>query len=209
MKKKTKKHGLGWWLFISWWWYPIKWIFFSIPAAIIRAIWKTATSPKSAPKIKTPKQSSPAAPCSATVNTYHATGMEYRMESLLRISVENTDYSKSQKSLITEGLVGERVWELEFYPHKVELIPEPDNPYDPNAIKVVVDGEHIAYIKKGSCAHLLKLIRDGRIEKIECVIGGGNFKYIQEDWDEDGESSYTLVKESIPYYVLLRITEKE
>lgn len=210
-KKTTKKHSLGWWLFIGWWWYPVKWICFSIPAFIIRTIWKAATSPKNTPKIKTttPVQNSPTAPCNATVKTYHATGMEHRLENLLSLSIENTDYSKSKKSLIEDGLIEERVWEYEFYPHNVELIPEPDNPYDPNAIKVVVDGEHVAYIKKGSCAHLLKVIREGRIEKIECIIGGGNFKYIQEDVDEDGEFSYTLVKESKPYYVWIHITEKE
>lgn len=29
-------HGFFWWLFIGWWWLPIKWIFFFLPALIIK-----------------------------------------------------------------------------------------------------------------------------------------------------------------------------
>lgn len=31
---KNKHHGLLWWLFVGWWWVPIKWIFLTIPALI-------------------------------------------------------------------------------------------------------------------------------------------------------------------------------
>ncbi len=33
-----KRHGAAWWIFIGWWWYPVKWIYFSIPVFIIRKI---------------------------------------------------------------------------------------------------------------------------------------------------------------------------
>lgn len=32
---KEKKHGLLWWLCIGWWWAPIKWFVFTVPALII------------------------------------------------------------------------------------------------------------------------------------------------------------------------------
>ena len=44
------------------------------------------------------------------------------------------------------------------------------------SIKVVIDGEHIGHIKAGSCAHLLKVIREGRIHKISCKIQLINIK---------------------------------
>ena len=221
MSKKKQKHGFFWWLFISWWWLPVKWVYFSIPAFIIRKILKALTSLKIPQKSKTAhtQPKSPAPPCDENVKTYHATGMEYRLENLLSIGIKNSEYRKSKKSLIEDGLIEEKVWEYEFYPNKVELTPEPDNPYDPNAIKVIVDGKHVAYIKKGSCAHLLKVIREGRIENIKCVIGGGNYKYIYEDdgddwedsndWEDTGEPSYTLEKDFKNYFVWLYITEKE
>lgn len=34
VKVKTKHHGLFWWLFIGFWWVPIKWMFFTLPALL-------------------------------------------------------------------------------------------------------------------------------------------------------------------------------
>lgn len=142
-----------------------------------------------------------------SIKTYKATGMQHRLESLLRLGVENADYLMSKKELVDEGLIGERVWEFDFFPSKVELIPEPDNAYDPNAIKVMVDGEHVAYIKKGSCAHLLKAIKGNRIKNIKCEIAGGRYKYISEDYSESGKEIYTLERDTAPYFVHLQVTE--
>jgi ribosomal protein S27AE len=33
---KEQHHGIFWWLLIGWWWIPIKWIFFTIPALIVK-----------------------------------------------------------------------------------------------------------------------------------------------------------------------------
>ena len=30
------KPGCVWWLFIGWWWIPVKWIFFTVPARILK-----------------------------------------------------------------------------------------------------------------------------------------------------------------------------
>jgi Zn finger protein HypA/HybF involved in hydrogenase expression len=36
---KNKHHSFLWWLFVGFWWVPIKWLVFTLPAAII-AIFK-------------------------------------------------------------------------------------------------------------------------------------------------------------------------
>lgn len=33
---KTQHHGIIWWLFIGWWWFPIKWLVFTFPAIIVK-----------------------------------------------------------------------------------------------------------------------------------------------------------------------------
>ncbi len=33
---KNKHHSIIWWLLIGWWWVLIKWIFFTIPALIVK-----------------------------------------------------------------------------------------------------------------------------------------------------------------------------
>lgn len=31
-----EKPGCMWWLFIGWWWIPVKWLFFTIPALVLK-----------------------------------------------------------------------------------------------------------------------------------------------------------------------------
>ena len=40
----------------------------------------------------------------------------------------------------------------------VDLIPEPDNPHDPNAIRVYMNGKHIGYVPKEKTAKVRKFL---------------------------------------------------
>lgn len=40
---ETKHHGCIWWTLIGWWWVSLKWIFFFLPALIIKAFSKQKT----------------------------------------------------------------------------------------------------------------------------------------------------------------------
>lgn len=33
-KVKEKKHGILWWICVGWWWIPIKWLVFTLPAIL-------------------------------------------------------------------------------------------------------------------------------------------------------------------------------
>lgn len=165
---------------------------------------KEPTAPETvaaAPKKVAAKKSGP--------KVYRVTGMSYHMDNLMRLALEDDNFSMTKKEMIDYGLVGERVYKYFFDVDKVDLIPEPENPHDPNAIKVIVDKEHVGYIKAGSCAHLLKVINGNRIKKISCEISGGPYKYIEEDFDYDKEKEvYTLERGESPYSVVLSIDEQ-
>lgn len=140
--------------------------------------------------------------------TYKAVGMPYRMDALMELACENSDYHMSKAEIIDELMTDQKIWKYEFYPSKVELVPEPENPTDPNAIKVIVDGKHIAYIKKGSCAHLLKLIKADGIRNISCTIGGGPYKSVYEEYDfEIGDNVYQVERDTVAYSVRLTVHE--
>lgn len=141
---------------------------------------------------------------------YRVAGTSFRTESIVNVATENPDYELSKKELIENGMTDERVWEYKFYPTSVRLVPEPDNPNDPNAIKVIVDGEHIGYIKSGSCAHLLKVIQEDRILDISCEMGGGPYKYVSEEYDEDKDKDvYILERDKTNFFAELTIREKQ
>ena len=184
-----KKHGLLWWLFIGWWWR-----LYMIPFRAIRAIIQQGR--------KAPEPTNSA----AVGETHKVAGTSYRQEAIVSLGMKNPDFAKTKKALQAEGLTDEWIYEYEFAPRNVELQPEPDNPHDPKAIKVVVDGTHIGYIKAGSCAHIHKLLREDRILKTTCLIGGGKSKEIVED-EDDGR--YVLEQDEIGFYARITITTKE
>lgn len=144
------------------------------------------------------------------VKPYRVAGVTHYEENILSLGEENPDYDSSKSELVDCGLIEERVYKYIFHPQSVELQPEPDNPNDPNAVKVIVDGEHVGYIKAGSCAHIKKVLARDGIARIKCEIGGGPYKRVDEDYDDETEKeTYTLEKDSSPLFVHLKITEKE
>ena len=158
------------------------------------------------PKIEkeaTPINEQPAAAPAVSYKSenHRATGMEHYMDNIMALACENDGYNLSKKEIIECYSEGDRVWKYDFYPTNIELVPEPDNRYDPNAIKVVVDGKHVAYIKQGSCSRVLKAIKEGTIHRITCEMGGGPYKTYYED--EDG--NYTIEQDSTNYFVHLTI----
>lgn len=143
------------------------------------------------------------------VKKYKVAGVTHYVDNVLELATEDPDYDLSKRELIAEDRVQERVWKYFFAPQKVELVPEDDNPQDPKAIKVIVDGQHVGYIKSGSCAHLRKVMDQGGIVDIDCMIGGGPYKYVALEYDDETDKEiYTLEKDETHIFVHLDITEK-
>lgn len=203
-----KKRGCLWWLFIGWWYAPLKWILSHLN---LEASQPTSDPPK--PLLDpTPAPSKPK-PLTDTpqpnVEHHRIAGTSFRLEAIKELLEENPDYSLSKRELMDYGLVNERIYKMEVYRHSAVLEPEPENPSDPKAIKIVVEGVHIGYIKAGSCAHIHKVLREGRLESAEVEIKGGEYKILLEDFDEDGESVYSLERYTIPLSAVLSLTLKK
>ena len=145
------------------------------------------------------------APLYKTEN-HHVTGTSYRQTEIESLGEENLIYEYSKRELIDEGYEDEKVYYYDFNPYTVELIEEPDNKFDPNAIKVVIDGVHVGYIKKGSCAHVKNLLKSGRIVKIDAEIHGGQYKLLYSEYDEEkGKEVYEVETGESNYYVTIEI----
>lgn len=159
---------------------------------------------------KAPEPVKPAAPKKApTRKTHKVAGTSYRQDAIRAMGEKNPDFALTKRDLFKRGLDAP-VYEYTFNPTKAELIPEPENPHDPNAIKVLVDGVHVGYIKAGSCAHILKLLQEDRIERITPTIFGGKYKHLcTYDADAKRLEDYDLEKDESPFGVSLQITEKK
>lgn len=186
-----KKHGILWWVFIGWWWR-----IYVFPFRLVWRLIKQATA-------KAPAAPSESGPKKETVKV---AGVSFHQDAIMSLGVKNPDYTKTRKEIVEEGLVGKWIHEYKFSPQKVELIPEPDNPHSENgsALKVVVDGVHIGYVKDEYSEHVNDLLDDNQIAKVSCSIDGGNKKrYIRE-----GEDDYVLEHDDFILFARLTITTK-
>ena len=115
--------------------------------------------------------------------THRLAGTSFHETEIQDLMEENFDYNLTATDLIDMGMEDERVYKYEETYCTASLEPEPDNQYDPNAVKVYADGVHIGYIKKGSAAHVKKLMEDDRIARMSITITGGPYKtaYLNED----------------------------
>ena len=137
---------------------------------------------------------------------HHVTGTSYRQKEIESLGEENPIYEYSKRELIDEEYEGEKVYYYDFNPSTVELIEEPDNKFDPNAVKVVIDSVFVGYIKKGSCTHVKNLLKSGRIAKIDAEIHGGKYKLLYSEYDEDKDKEvYEVETGESNYYVTVEI----
>lgn len=144
------------------------------------------------------------------IEKFHVTGTSHYQKEIESLGSENYDFELSKKELIEQGFEDEKIYLYEFSPTKIELIEEPDNPHDPNAIKVVIDDVLVGYIKKGSCSHIKKLLHSGKIKKIDADIYGGKYKMLYSEFDDEKDKEvYYIEKDKSDYYVTIEISIEE
>lgn len=141
---------------------------------------------------------------------HNISGTSYRQKEIKSLGFENDDYSLSKKEIIEYGLEDENIYQLSFSPTSIQLIEEPENKHDSNAVKVIADGVHVGYIKKGSCVHIKKLINENKISKITADIHGGKFKRVSSEYDMyTDKETYELEHGKTDFFVSLNIELKD
>lgn len=148
------------------------------------------------------------------ITTCRVTGVNHYEDNIMKLALDNSDYDYSKRDLFELGMFDEKIFKYDFPVSKFELEPEPDNPYDNKAIKVLADGEHVGYIKAGSCAHILNIINADKIYKIEGNINGGKYKCLYDNRTDDDmiddkfvASDLELENDSYPIHVTIEIWE--
>jgi len=138
-------------------------------------------SPKSAVAAPVPVAPLQATAPAAKTENFRVAGISYHMADFMELAQEDPDYSSKKSEIIENGLEDQRVYKFFFAADQVELIPEPENIHDPNAVAVYADGHHIGYIKAGSCSRVKNLLASGRIRRISLDAGGGPYVYYDSD----------------------------
>lgn len=153
------------------------------------------------PQASTPVQPSQNEKKATNIERVHVRGVNNYVDNIIEVATENPDYDMSKSDLI-DNYADERVYRYEIdVKANLDLVPEPDNEYDPNAIMVQADGLCIGYVPKGSTAHIRKLMESGRIQSMDLNIGGGKYKEVCENEDDE----YEVEKGELKYSAILEL----
>lgn len=127
---------------------------------------------------------------------FRVAGVTHHVSNIRALATEpNEEYSRSNKELLEDYQDGDRIYKMEAdISVPVELVPEPTNRYDPNAIKVVADGRFIGYIKKLETDRVRELLASPDFKGVRLgEICYGDVKLIVED--DDDPDKLTVVED--------------
>ena len=118
-------------------------------------------------------------------HTLFVAGTEYHQKELRGLVDKNSLWSMTKKEAVEEYFIDE---DEPIYKYEKEVCifgiqAEPDNPFDPGAIKVFADEVFIGYIPQGHLPELKRLLVPGVDVWIE--IYGGDYKYLEYDSGDD------------------------
>ena len=105
-------------------------------------------------------------------------GIEYHSNEMAAISTIMKKWDMTDEQ-IRKKYPGKKIYHYYFTTDPVELIPEPTNQHDPNAIKVVIAGQHVGYIPKTDTELVQAFLVIPHL--ITAQISGGDYKIINED----------------------------
>jgi hypothetical protein len=139
-------------------------------------------------------------------------GISYRQEAfsdlcqeLIRESDDIPYLGYTSKEIKEELIFEERFYKyLPFEIPDVEFIPEFDNNFDPNAVKIVVRGHHLGYVTKSKSRKVLRLTTDSNNKVVKIAkIYGGDYKDIDPESDK-----LRTVKDSFKIQINLKVLKK-
>ena len=138
--------------------------------------------------------------------TFKVAGISFHEDEIREeLLAENDDYNLSKKDMIEMGLEDTMVYQYEGLSVNVQLVPEPDNPHDPSAIKVIADGIHVGYVPAKETSTVKGLLSVDDL-KIGCSFHGGDYKVLFEDY-ETGKYNFKKGKNNIGAVVTMRYQE--
>lgn len=136
---------------------------------------------------------------------FEVAGTQHYLKELLEIVSENPDFDERKSFYAENYFDGDRIYKYEETTFEnVELIDEPENEYDPKAIRVEIDGVKVGYVKKGSTSEIRNLLKNPNI-KVTADFHGGPYKDISFDEDDRVE----VDRGEYGYYIKLTFTERK
>ena len=126
-----------------------------------------------------PAQSIPQVNAFSGEKVYEIRGMGFKEKELMRLASENPDWNLSDSELIKKYWYNVIIYKYTFLTSPVALVPDPKNKHDPNAIKIIVAGQHIGFVPAESTAEVRAILAQKGAHPLLCAISGGEQKSIK------------------------------
>lgn len=124
---------------------------------------------------------------------FRAAGVQYYTGNIHKLSVQNPEYRQRSSVIVKAGHAGKRIYRYDYINKPVKLIPEPSNPYDPNAIMILIAGEKVGYISREETHIVSDILINREIKYVSSFISGGKYKVISDDGEiETVDSGFSV-----------------
>lgn len=128
---------------------------------------------------------------------FYVSGTPYHQKEIDKLGSPIKKYTMDHK-LLTD-YIGRKIYEKYYKAKVVALVPEPTNKHDPNAIKVMLDGQHAGYVPRDLAFNVKEMLKTGSCS-VHANISGGKYKVIDGNydavyWDENISVKITIIQE--------------
>ena len=118
-------------------------------------------------------------------HTILVAGFDYHQPALKSLlTEENWEYSQTKKEIVDGYGADDRIYQYEPESYDLHIQAEPDNPHDPNAVKVFADDTFVGYVPRGKFGDLIHLSQIPNVQT-SVEVFGGKYKYLEYDDEED------------------------
>ncbi len=137
--------------------------------------------------------------------SYHQEAFSDLCQELIQESDDVPYLGYTSKEIKEELIFSDRFYKYSpFELSDVDFVPELDNQFDPNAVRIVVRGYHLGYVSKSKNRKVLRLTTDSNNEVIKIAkIYGGDYKDIDPESDK-----LRTVKDSFKIQINLKVLKK-
>ena len=137
--------------------------------------------------------------------SYHQESFSDLCQELIKEADDAPYLGCTDKEIKEELIFSDRFYKYSpFELSDVDFVPEMDNQFDPNAVKIVVRGYHLGYVTKSKNRKVLRLTADSNNEVIKIAkIYGGDYKDIDPESDK-----LRTVKDSFKIQIKLKVLRK-
>ena len=107
---------------------------------------------------------------------FSVAGVSRHQDLFTKYGYLNDDYFLSDKQLKENGIREHSIPKYGFGNLDLSIKPDPDNEFDPNAIKVYLGGEHVGFIRSEDTEYIHDMMEEDRIADVDGRIIGGPAK---------------------------------